>query len=174
MKRQLFQQTKRNAGKMSVALALLALATPTVTQAAGLATSSSQWVQAEEAITGKITDAKGEALPGVGIAIKKTTRGTTTDVNGMFKINANVGDVLVISFVGFTTKEVKVTGPTVNVVLEESLSTLDEIVVTGTRTSGRTKVDTPVPVDIIPLAQVTNTIGQVDINQILTFIAPSF
>lgn len=174
MKKQLFQQTKGKASKISVALVLLAMATPTATQAAELAKGSSQWIQAEEAITGKITDAKGEALPGVGIAIKKTTRGTTTDVNGMFKINANVGDVLVISFVGFATKEVKVTGTTVNVVLEESLSTLDEIVVTGTRTSGRTKVDTPVPVDIIPLAQVTNTIGQVDINQILTFIAPSF
>ncbi len=129
----------------------------------------------DETITGKVTDAQGEALPGVGVAIKGTTRGTVTGVDGSFKISAEKGESLVFSFVGFVTKEVRIVdNKPLQVVLQESLSVLDEVVVTGTRTSGRTKIETPVPVDVIPLAQVTNTIGQVDINQILTFIAPSF
>lgn len=130
----------------------------------------------ESPITGKVSDSKGGALPGVSINIKGTKRGTSTEMDGSFKLNADAGDVLVFSFIGFTTKEVKIADnqSTINVMLEEALSTLSEVVVTGTRSSGRTKIDTPVPVDVIPLSQVTNNVGQVDINQILTFVAPSF
>ncbi|MFY7908090.1 MAG: carboxypeptidase-like regulatory domain-containing protein, partial [Emticicia sp.] len=130
----------------------------------------------ESPVTGKVSDSKGEALPGVSVSIKGTKKGTSTEMDGTFKLNANAGDVLVFSFVGFATKEVKVADnqSTINISLEEAFSTLGEVVVTGTRSSGRTKIDTPVPVDVIPLSQVTNNVGQVDINQILTFIAPSF
>ncbi|MFN3849701.1 MAG: TonB-dependent receptor domain-containing protein [Spirosomataceae bacterium] len=129
----------------------------------------------EDPISGKVVDAKGEPLPGVSITIKGTNKGTTSNIDGTFKINANVGETLVLSFIGFANKEVKVASTqALSITLEESLSTLNEVVVTGTRSSGRTKIETPVPVDIIPLAQVTNNVGQVDINQILTFIAPSF
>ncbi len=130
----------------------------------------------ESPITGKITDSRGEALPGVSVSVKGTKKGTSTDIDGSFKLNVDAGDILVFSFIGFNTKEVKVTEnqSVINVSLEESLSSLNEVVVTGTRSGGRTKIDTPVPVDVIPLSQVTNNLGQVDINQILTFIAPSF
>lgn len=130
----------------------------------------------ETPITGKITDSKGEGLPGVSVSVKGTKKGTSTDIDGSFKLNVDAGDVLVFSFIGFNTKEVKVSDnqSVINISLEESLSSLNEVVVTGTRSSGRTKIDTPVPVDVIPLSQVTNNVGQVDINQILTFVAPSF
>lgn len=129
----------------------------------------------EETITGKVTDSRGDALPGVSVLVKGSNKGTTTEGDGTYRISANVGDVLVFSFVGFESREVLVGGSqAINVRLSESMSLLNEIIVTGTRSSGRTKIDTPVPVDVIPLAEVTNTVGQVDINQILTFIAPSF
>ncbi|GGD47611.1 collagen-binding protein [Emticicia aquatilis] len=130
----------------------------------------------ESPVTGKVSDSKGEALPGVSVSIKGTKKGTSTEMDGTFKLNADAGDVLVFSFIGFATKEVKVADnqSTINITLEEAFSTLSEVVVTGTRSSGRTKIDTPVPVDVIPLSQVTNNVGQVDINQILTFVAPSF
>lgn len=129
----------------------------------------------EETITGKVTDSRGDALPGVSVLIKGSSKGTTTEGDGTYRISANVGDVLVFSFVGFESREVRVSGAqSINVRMAESLSLLNEIIVTGTRSGGRTKIDTPVPVDVIPLAEVTNTVGQVDINQILTFIAPSF
>ncbi len=129
----------------------------------------------EETITGKVTDGRGDALPGVSVLIKGSSRGTTTGGDGGYSLSANVGDVLVFSFVGFESREVPVSGAqSINVRLTESLSLLNEVIVTGTRSGGRTKIDTPVPVDVIPLAEVTNTVGQVDINQILTFVAPSF
>lgn len=50
----------------------------------------------------------------------------------------------------------------------------EEIVITGSRSQGRSKLSTPSPVDVIPISQVVNDIGQVDLNQIINFIAPSF
>jgi iron complex outermembrane recepter protein len=132
-------------------------------------------VSVEDPISGKVQSANGEGLPGVSVNVKGTKRGTTSDVNGAFKIDAKAGEVLVFSFIGFKNKEVTVGESNIlSVTLDESLEALSEVIVTGTRSGGRTKLDTPVPVDVIPLAQVTNSIGQVDINQILTFIAPSF
>lgn len=59
-------------------------------------------------ITGKVIDAMGE-LPGVSVVIKGTTNGTTTDLNGEFKLdNVKNGDVLQFSFIGYKTENVKV------------------------------------------------------------------
>ena len=70
-------------------------------------------------------------MPGVNIRIKGTTSGTTSDLNGKFVIKASQGDVLVFSFIGYDTKEVKVSGSTLNVTLNESVSKLNEVVVTA-------------------------------------------
>lgn len=51
---------------------------------------------------------------------------------------------------------------------------IDAVTVIGSRNTTRTKLETPVPVDIIPLAAVISDVGQVDLNQILTYMAPSF
>ena len=129
----------------------------------------------ESPITGKVSTKSGEALPGVSVSVKGTKRGTATDIDGSFKINADKGEVLVFSFIGFNQAEITIGDNTnLTVSLEESASALSEVIVTGTRSGGRTKIDTPVPVDVIPLSQVTNNVGQVDLNQILTFVAPSF
>ncbi len=84
-----------------------------------------------QVVTGVVKDATGAGLPGVNIRIKGTTVGTTTDLSGKYKIHAANGSTLVFSFVGYDTKEVKVTGPTLNVVLHESVSKLNEVVVTA-------------------------------------------
>src|SRR5690606_29036266 len=84
-------------------------------------------------ITGTVRDSKGEPLPGVVVTIKGTRTSTATDVNGVFRLNLpNGNETLVFSFLGFESKEVKATGTTnITVVLNESTSTLDEVVVTG-------------------------------------------
>lgn len=84
-------------------------------------------------ITGKITEmSTGLGLPGANIIIKGTDKGTLTDIDGKYTIVANKGDLLVISFVGFTDKEVVVTDQTtINVALEEDASKLDEVVIIG-------------------------------------------
>lgn len=128
-------------------------------------------------INGTIKDSKGEGAIGASIVIKGTTKGTVTDVNGNFSLDAKEGDILVISSVGFQTQEIVVGKNTSNltiILVEDDKLLLDNIVVIGSRNASRTKIETPVPVDIIPVSNVVNEIGQVDINQILTYIAPSF
>ena len=58
----------------------------------------------------------------------------------------------------------------------DSLSTqgIDEVTVTGSRNKKRTAIDTPVPVDVIDVKQISQATGQVDVNQLLQFAAPSF
>lgn len=84
-------------------------------------------------ITGKVTDTRAQALPGVNIIIKGTSQGTQTDFDGKYTIEAKKGDILVFSFVGFKTMEVKVDGNSavINVVLKVDSSSLDEVVDTG-------------------------------------------
>ena len=82
-------------------------------------------------VTGKVSDASGNVLPGVNIQVKGTNNGTSTDFDGNYEISASQGDVLIFSFLGFKTKEVSVTGATLNVTLEEDANQLDEVVVTA-------------------------------------------
>ena len=82
-------------------------------------------------IKGNVT-ADGQPLPGVSIIIKGTTKGAVTDFDGNYEINANPNDVLVFNYIGYEKREATVgTNPVVNVVLFESASKLDEVVVVG-------------------------------------------
>ena len=89
---------------------------------------------AQQTIKGKVTEATGgTGLPGVGVIIKGTTVGTATDFDGNYTLEkVNVGDVLVFSYIGFSTQSVTVgNSTTVNVVLAESAESLDEVVIIG-------------------------------------------
>lgn len=83
-------------------------------------------------VSGVVTDnAMGQPIPGVNVIIKGTSTGTSTDFDGNYNITANNGDILVFSYIGFVTKEVQVTGKTLNVTLLEDTQQLDEVVVIG-------------------------------------------
>ena len=123
-------------------------------------------------VSGTVTDETGP-LPGVSVIVKGTTTGTTTDFDGNYQINANTGDVLVFSYVGYDTLEKAVTGAVMNVTLKSGVA-LDEVVLIGSRNPSRTAVDTPVPVDVIDISELTSAGPQVNLNQILNFVAPSF
>ncbi len=85
----------------------------------------------DRAITGKVTIEDGSSLPGVNIGVKGTTKGTTTDADGAFKLTVSPSAVLVISSVGYGSQEVRVGNRTViNISLQSSASTLDEVIVT--------------------------------------------
>jgi iron complex outermembrane receptor protein len=130
-----------------------------------------------QTITGKVKDKNGEAIIGMSVSIKGTTKGTLTDADGNFSLNANVGDVLVFSFIGYTTQEVAVTATTSNldIVLEEAAGLISEVTVVGSRfgTKPRTNVDRPVPIDVINVKDLQAT-GQVDLGQSIHYSAPSF
>lgn len=85
----------------------------------------------QKTIKGKVTGTKGEPLPGVNILVKGTKIGVTTDFDGNFTIDVpDSNSVLVISFTGFVTKEVRASD-TMNIQLEEQNQTLNEVVVVG-------------------------------------------
>ena len=132
-------------------------------------------VPVADPITGKVTSEKGEAMPGVNVVVKGTKRGVSTDPDGNFKINADKGEVLQFSFIGYQNTEVTVgENSTINITLKESASDLSEVVVVGSRSNvPRTMTDTPAPVDVISLKELSQT-GQSDLTQMINFSAPSF
>ena len=125
-------------------------------------------------VEGVVRDSDNQALPGVSVAVQGTSKGTSSDFDGKFQIEVKNGDVLVFTFVGFETKRVTITGQvTLNVVMKSGVE-LQEVVVTGTRNPNRTVTDSPVPVDVIDVTELTAQGPQVNLNQILNFVAPSF
>jgi TonB-linked SusC/RagA family outer membrane protein len=91
--------------------------------------------QQPASISGTVTDANGEPLIGVSIAVKETVAGTVTDDDGKFTIQANPGSTLQFSYIGYVTKTVIVgSEPLLRVVLDEDRQALDEIVVVGYQT----------------------------------------
>lgn len=92
-------------------------------------------------VTGQITDKSKQPLPGVNVTVKNTTRGTTSDFDGNYTIKVSKGEALVFSYIGFQSKEVKVTNSTViDVILEEDMQSLDEVVVVGYSTKRVTQI----------------------------------
>ncbi|WP_144215089.1 SusC/RagA family TonB-linked outer membrane protein [Flavobacterium anhuiense] len=89
--------------------------------------------QQQKEIKGKITDGFGLPVPGVNIIEKGTTNGVQSDLDGQFSLKVkNEKAVLVVTYVGFKTKEVLVNGQTnISIKLEEDSAKLDEVVVVG-------------------------------------------
>ncbi|MDA8588965.1 SusC/RagA family TonB-linked outer membrane protein [Flavobacteriaceae bacterium] len=85
-------------------------------------------------ITGNVADDNSLALPGATVLVEGTSNGVTTDFDGNYSIVANVGDVLVFSYVGFDTQTVTVGRDTKINILLNSSNELEEVVVTGITT----------------------------------------
>ncbi|MBC8033048.1 MAG: SusC/RagA family TonB-linked outer membrane protein [Chitinophagaceae bacterium] len=83
-------------------------------------------------ITGTITSAAGEVLQGVNVIVKSTGTGTVTDNKGFFSIQADKTDVLIVSSIGFATRELSVGNQTlINIILSPADQQLNEVVVTA-------------------------------------------
>ena len=118
------------------------------------------------AITGKVTDAKGAPLAGVSVIVKGTNRGTGTDANGGFSIDANVGDVLEFTIVGYHKKTVNVEKQTeMNVILEVNVSDLSDVVVVGYGT--QKKVNLTGSVSTLQIKDIVN-VPYTNISQAIT------
>ncbi|MAX23672.1 MAG: SusC/RagA family TonB-linked outer membrane protein [Phycisphaeraceae bacterium] len=120
----------------------------------------------QQTVSGMVTDENGEPLPGATILEKGTTNGTTTDIEGNFKMNYTQGAMLSISFVGYETQEVSVSGRSViNIQMGVDENQLEEIVVVGY--GGKKKSDITGSVasvineDLVkaPIANVTGTLS---------------
>lgn len=94
----------------------------------GIGTVTAQNVQ----VTGIVKDNSGEAVIGANVTVKGSTNGTITNLDGKFSVQASPNATLVISFIGYTTQEIKLQGKTnVTVTLTEDSKALDEVVVIG-------------------------------------------
>ena len=124
-------------------------------------------------ITGTVLDEDGEPLPGASVVVKGTTTGSTTDFDGLFSIDAEVGDKLVISYIGYETKEVTAAAGGMSVQLSSGVA-LSEVVIIGSRNPNRTATESMVPVDVISMKELNSVAPQVNLNQILNYVAPSF
>lgn len=83
-------------------------------------------------VTGKVTDADGEALVGVSILVKGTTQGTVTELDGAYSIEVDENSTLVFSYTGFLTQEIAVANrSSINIVMAANSKLLDEVVVVG-------------------------------------------
>jgi len=106
------------------------LITPTAAKPALVVTTTES--TEKEMVKGRVTSADGMALPGVNIKVKDGTHGTVTNANGEFVLQVEPGSILVISFIGYNTTEVAVSGKKVLAIsLYESTTSLSQLVVVG-------------------------------------------
>lgn len=81
-------------------------------------------------VKGLVKDTTGEPVIGANVVVKGTTNGTITDLDGLFQLQANQGDVLTVSFIGYKTQEVPAAA-SMNIILKDDTELLDEVVVIG-------------------------------------------
>ena len=129
---------------------------------------------AQQNISGVISDSDGSPLPGASIIEEGTTNGTITDFNGNYSLTVPDDATIVVSFIGYQSKEVLVDGQSTISISLKGGEELDEILLVGSRSKRRTAVDTAVPVDVIDVSELASSTGKVEVNDILQYAAPSF
>lgn len=135
------------------------------------------FAQQEIRITGTVVDDSGLPLPGVNVIIEGTSRGTQTNFDGEYAIEAATGEFLVFTYVGYNTGRIRVgTIPTIDVTLTEDAAQLEEVIVTGYSTttqkksSSATSTITAQSIENRPNANVLRTLaGQIPGLDIGTF-----
>jgi TonB-linked SusC/RagA family outer membrane protein len=119
------------------------------------------FAQEQQDISGTVLDSRSQApLPGVSIGVKGTTAGVATNTEGKYRIRARSTDTLVFSFLGYASVREGVNGrATINVTLQEGLSSLEEVVVVGYGTLKKSSVTAAVTklenknLDQVPVAR---------------------
>lgn len=121
----------------------------------------------QQSVNGTVTDQDGVPLPGANIVEKGTTNGVTADFDGNFSMEvADENATLVVSYIGFATKEVDVNGQSaITIILEESAAGLEEVVVVGYGTQKKINLTGSVAsisteaIDSRPVTQVSNALS---------------
>lgn len=92
-------------------------------------------------VSGTVLDGAGLSLPGVNVKVKNSSKSTTTDFDGSFKLSGvSSGTTIVLSYIGYRTQEVVVSGPKVTVKMSEDAKSLDEVVVIGYGTQKKREI----------------------------------
>jgi len=127
----------------------------------------------QNTVSGVVKDQNGTPLAGVNIVEKGTTNGTTSDFDGNYSISVSQNATLVYSYIGFSTEEkIVAKSSTINVTLNEGMQ-LEEFIIVGSRTAPRSNTDSPLPVDVVGVKELTST-GQATFDKALQYRIPSF
>ena len=133
---------------------LLLCASPQVALADVAAADAIEVVQQTTKIKGTVVDNTGFGVIGAAVVVKGTTNGVVTDFDGNFEIDAKVGDMLEISYVGYKTITIAASAQHMNLTMEEDTETLDEVVVVGYGST--TKRDLIASVSTVKAEQISN------------------
>ncbi|TGE06584.1 TonB-dependent receptor [Hymenobacter fodinae] len=128
-----------------------------------------------QALSGQVLDSAGKPVIGATVVEKGTNNGTATGNDGRFTLRTRSANPrLQVSSIGYASQEITADGGEVSIRLADASTGLGEVQVVGSRSQNRSVTDSPSPVDIIDLREVTTKTGQLDVNQLLQFVAPSF
>ncbi|TMU50432.1 TonB-dependent receptor [Flagellimonas algicola] len=121
----------------------------------------------QQTVSGTVTDMNGQPLPGASIVEKGTINGTSTDFDGNFKLETdNENAILVVSYIGFTTKEVSLDGQLqVIITLSEDSAKLDEVVVVGYGTQSKARITGAISKVNVAETEKTGFLGTDDVLQ---------
>ena len=133
------------------------------------------FLQAQNIIVkGRITDSKtGQPVSYLTVIVKGEKAGTFTDDNGFFTLNAAPGAVLVINDIRYLPLEIQATA-SMDITVTPITKDLSNVTVVGSRNINRSVINSPVPIDIVNLKAALKTSPQIDLNQALTYLVPSF
>lgn len=126
------------------------------------------------ALTGTVTTPAGEPVAGARVEERGTPNAAVTDAAGRYLLRyGSAGATIRVTAEGYLSRELPAEADgTLDVVLGAVV--LEGVVVVGSRRTDRTVTETPVAVDVIPLAEVAGPSGRLDVNQLLAYAAPSF
>lgn len=125
-------------------------------------------------VHGKVIDAKtNQGVAYVTVSVKGEKIETITNEGGYFTIAAPVTGFLVINDVRYAAIEVAVKAE-LEIIINEKVNVLSDVTVVGSRNVNRSVANSPVPIDLIDLKSTIKTSPQIDLNQMLTYLAPSF
>lgn len=126
----------------------------------------------QETVSGLVIDNEGIPLPGANVIIKNTTNGTTTDMDGKFTIKASIPSTLIVSFIGYKTKEIIVSSAnkTIQIKLQEDSFFMDDITVTARKRVENVQ-DIPIAITALQAKQMTE-MGVTDLTGVAN-IAPN-
>jgi TonB-linked SusC/RagA family outer membrane protein len=115
------------------------------------------WLDIE--ISGTVTDQNGEPIPGATISIPGTSVGTVTDLDGNYRLNVPEGATVVFSYIGYESKRIEIGDQSIlNVILQEDVSSLDEVVVLGYGS--------------VQKSDLTGSVSKIDAKELANFPAP--
>lgn len=106
-------------------------------------------------IIGRVTE-NGSPLPGVTVKIKGINKGTTTDINGYYGIDAKNGNILIFSYLGYITQEVKVLNKTLDVNLINDSKVIESVVITGALGVKRNKSSVTSSYKTVPATEISS------------------